>query len=65
MRIMTIMTTDRMLAQISGKEGGFIAAPDQSGRSTPDALSLCGIPDNTKFNATQAHPSTRSTGPRS
>src|SRR6202165_1672270 len=42
---MTTMTNDRMMAQMSGK-GGFIAALDQSGGSTPGALRLYGIPDN-------------------
>jgi fructose-bisphosphate aldolase class I len=42
---MTIMTNDKMMAQISGKDG-FIAALDQSGGSTPGALRLYGIPDN-------------------
>src|SRR6266436_6825743 len=42
---MTIMTHDKMMAQISGREG-FIAALDQSGGSTPGALRLYGIPDN-------------------
>jgi fructose-bisphosphate aldolase, class I len=42
---MTIMTNDKMMAQISG-QGGFIAALDQSGGSTPGALRLYGIPDN-------------------
>jgi fructose-bisphosphate aldolase, class I len=42
---MTIMTNDKMLAQISGQDG-FIAALDQSGGSTPGALRLYGIPDN-------------------
>jgi len=42
---MTIMTNDRMMAQISGRDG-FIAALDQSGGSTPGALRLYGIPDN-------------------
>jgi fructose-bisphosphate aldolase class I len=42
---MTIMANDKMLAQISGK-GGFIAALDQSGGSTPGALRLYGIPDS-------------------
>jgi fructose-bisphosphate aldolase, class I len=42
---MTIMTNDKMMAQMSGK-GGFIAALDQSGGSTPGALRLYGIPDN-------------------
>jgi fructose-bisphosphate aldolase class I len=41
---MTIMANDKMMAQISGK-GGFIAALDQSGGSTPGALRLYGIPD--------------------
>lgn len=39
------MTDDRMMAQMTGK-GGFIAALDQSGGSTPGALRLYGIPDN-------------------
>src|SRR5277367_6031163 len=39
------MTNDKMMAQMSGK-GGFIAALDQSGGSTPGALRLYGIPDN-------------------
>src|SRR5271169_699640 len=42
---MTIMTNDRMMAQISG-QGGFIAALDQSGGSTPGALRLYGISDS-------------------
>src|SRR3984957_13956407 len=42
---MTIMANDKMMAQISGK-GGFIAALDQSGGSTPGALRLYGIPDS-------------------
>jgi fructose-bisphosphate aldolase class I len=42
---MTIMSNDKMMAQMSGK-GGFIAALDQSGGSTPGALRLYGIPDN-------------------
>jgi fructose-bisphosphate aldolase, class I len=42
---MTFMTNDKMLAQISRK-GGFIAALDQSGGSTPGALRLYGIPDS-------------------
>src|SRR6516165_507736 len=41
---MTIMANDKMMAQISG-HGGFIAALDQSGGSTPGALRLYGIPD--------------------
>src|ERR1700758_2473151 len=41
---MTIMSNDKMMAQMSGK-GGFIAALDQSGGSTPGALRLYGIPD--------------------
>jgi fructose-bisphosphate aldolase class I len=41
---MTIMANDKMMAQISGR-GGFIAALDQSGGSTPGALRLYGIPD--------------------
>src|ERR1700724_4011870 len=42
---MTIMTDDKMMAQMSG-QAGFIAALDQSGGSTPRALRLYGIPDN-------------------
>src|SRR6202030_3959103 len=42
---MTIMIDDRMMAQMSGKDG-FIAALDQSGGSTPGALRPDGIPDN-------------------
>jgi fructose-bisphosphate aldolase class I len=42
---MTIMADDKMMAQISGRDG-FIAALDQSGGSTPGALRLYGIPDN-------------------
>ena len=38
------MTNDRMMAQMSGRDG-FIAALDQSGGSTPGALRLYGIPD--------------------
>jgi fructose-bisphosphate aldolase class I len=38
------MATEKMLAQISGKDG-FIAALDQSGGSTPGALRLYGVPD--------------------
>src|ERR1700727_1361600 len=41
---MTTMANDTMMAQISTK-GGFIAALDQSGGSTPGALRLYGIPD--------------------
>jgi len=39
------MTNERMAAQISSK-GGFIAALDQSGGSTPGALRLYGVPDS-------------------
>jgi fructose-bisphosphate aldolase class I len=39
------MANDKMTAQMSGK-GGFIAALDQSGGSTPGALRLYGIPDS-------------------
>ncbi len=39
---MTIMAHEKMLAQMSGK-GGFIAALDQSGGSTPGALRAYGI----------------------
>ncbi len=39
------MANDKMMAQISG-QGGFIAALDQSGGSTPGALRLYGIPDS-------------------
>src|ERR1700721_4063089 len=42
---MTIMANDKMMAQMSGRDG-FIAARDQSGGSTPGALRLYGIPDN-------------------
>jgi fructose-bisphosphate aldolase class I len=42
---MTIMFNEDMMTQISVKDG-FIAALDQSGGSTPDALRLYGIPDN-------------------
>ncbi len=38
------MGDNQMTAQISGK-GGFIAALDQSGGSTPGALRLYGVPD--------------------
>src|SRR5437764_10453047 len=40
-----MMANDKMMAQMSGK-GGFIAALDQSGGSTPGALRLYGIPDS-------------------
>src|SRR3954453_20019772 len=36
---------DKIMAQISGK-GGFVAALDQSGGSTPGALRLYGIADD-------------------
>lgn len=39
------MINDKMMAQMSGKNG-FIAALDQSGGSTPGALRLYGIPDS-------------------
>ncbi len=39
------MVNDKMMAQITDK-GGFIAALDQSGGSTPGALRLYGIPDS-------------------
>jgi fructose-bisphosphate aldolase class I len=42
---MTTMANDKMMAQMHGK-GGFIAALDQSGGSTPGALRLYGIPDS-------------------
>src|SRR6266446_6028521 len=42
---MTTMMNDRMMAQMS-ENGGFIAALDQSGGSTPGALRLYGIPDS-------------------
>jgi fructose-bisphosphate aldolase, class I len=42
---MTIMANGKMMGQISG-QGGFIAALDQSGGSTPGALRLYGIPDS-------------------
>ena len=38
------MANDKMMTQITSK-GGFIAALDQSGGSTPGALRLYGIPD--------------------
>ena len=38
------MANDQMTAQMS-KKGGFIAALDQSGGSSPGALRLYGIPD--------------------
>jgi fructose-bisphosphate aldolase class I len=41
---MMIVANDKMMAQISGRDG-FIAALDQSGGSTPGALRLYGIPD--------------------
>jgi fructose-bisphosphate aldolase, class I len=41
----TMMSNDKMRAQMTGK-GGFIAALDQSGGSTPGALRLYGIPDS-------------------
>src|SRR4030095_5349217 len=40
-----MMTDDKMMAQMSERDG-FIAALDQSGGSTPGALRLYGIPDN-------------------
>src|ERR1051325_5667654 len=40
-----MMANDQMTAQMSQK-GGFIAALDQSGGSTPGALRLYGIPDS-------------------
>jgi fructose-bisphosphate aldolase class I len=42
---MMIMADNRMMAQMSMKNG-FIAALDQSGGSTPGALRLYGIPDS-------------------
>src|ERR1700733_2495393 len=42
---MTAVTNDKMMAQISHKDG-FIAALDQSGGSTPGALRVYGIPDS-------------------
>jgi len=39
------MANEKMAAQMSGK-GGFIAALDQSGGSTPGALRLYGVPDS-------------------
>ncbi len=39
------MANDKMTAQMAGK-GGFIAALDQSGGSTPKALGLYGVPDS-------------------
>ena len=46
---MTIMANDKMMAQISERDG-FIAALDQSGGSTPGALRLYGIADNAYSN---------------
>jgi fructose-bisphosphate aldolase, class I len=46
---MTIMAHDKMMAQISERDG-FIAALDQSGGSTPGALRLYGIADNAYSN---------------
>jgi fructose-bisphosphate aldolase class I len=43
--MMMMADNDKMLAQITRKEG-FIAALDQSGGSTPGALRLYGIPDS-------------------
>src|SRR5438309_9153278 len=40
-----MMANDRMMAQMS-KKGGFIAALDQSGGSSPGALRAYGIPDS-------------------
>ncbi len=42
---MTAVTNDKMMTQISHKDG-FIAALDQSGGSTPGALRVYGIPDS-------------------
>jgi fructose-bisphosphate aldolase, class I len=42
---MMIMANEKMMAQISAKDG-FIAALDQSGGSTPGALRQYGIPDS-------------------
>jgi fructose-bisphosphate aldolase, class I len=42
---MTMMASEKMAAQMSGKDG-FIAALDQSGGSTPGALRAYGIPDS-------------------
>jgi fructose-bisphosphate aldolase class I len=41
----TMQSTEQMAAQMAGK-GGFIAALDQSGGSTPGALRQYGIPDD-------------------
>jgi fructose-bisphosphate aldolase class I len=49
---MKIMVNSKMTSQISGK-GGFIAALDQSGGSTPGALRLYGIPDSAYSNDTE------------
>src|SRR5204862_4553328 len=46
---MTIMANDKMMAQVSERDG-FIAALDQSGGSTPGALRLYGIADNAYSN---------------
>jgi fructose-bisphosphate aldolase class 1 len=52
------MANDKMMAQISGKDG-FIAALDQSGGSTPGALRLYGIPDNAYSGDAEASPRRR------
>jgi fructose-bisphosphate aldolase class I len=49
---MTAVTNDKMMAQISHKDG-FIAALDQSGGSTPGALRVYGIPDSASSGDTE------------
>ena len=46
------MANEKMKEQMSSK-GGFIAALDQSGGSTPGALRLYGIPDSAYSNDTE------------
>jgi fructose-bisphosphate aldolase class I len=48
----TVAVTQQMAAQMAGK-GGFIAALDQSGGSTPGALRQYGIPDDAYHGETE------------
>jgi fructose-bisphosphate aldolase, class I len=48
----TVAGTEQMAAQMGGK-GGFIAALDQSGGSTPGALRQYGIPDDAYHGETE------------
>lgn len=48
----TVADTEQMAAQMAGK-GGFIAALDQSGGSTPGALRQYGIPDDAYHGETE------------